>query len=41
MADDFAYDVFLSHSPQDKAAVRALAERLRADACASGTSSGH
>jgi hypothetical protein len=31
MADDFAYDVFLSHSPQDKPVVRALAERLRAD----------
>ena len=31
MADDFAYDVFLSHSPKDKAVVRAMAERLRAD----------
>src|SRR5829696_9016812 len=31
MADDFTYDVFLSHSPKDKATVRALAERLRAD----------
>jgi hypothetical protein len=31
MADDFKYDVFLSHSSQDKAVVRPLAERLRAD----------
>src|SRR5262249_9407136 len=31
MADDFKYDVFLSHSSQDKAVVRAVAERLRAD----------
>ncbi len=31
MADVFEYDVFLSHSSQDKAAVRDLAERLRAD----------
>src|SRR5262245_16067395 len=31
MADDFAYDVFLSHSPKDTAVVRALADRLRAD----------
>jgi hypothetical protein len=31
MADDFAYDVFLSCSPADKTTVRALAERLRAD----------
>jgi len=31
MPDDFAYDVFLSCSPQDKAVVRPLAERLRAD----------
>ncbi|MFL6207732.1 MAG: TIR domain-containing protein [Pyrinomonadaceae bacterium] len=31
MADDFTYDVFLSHSAQDKPIVRALAERLRAD----------
>ena len=31
MADDFKYDVFLSHSSKDKAVVRALAERLRAD----------
>src|SRR3974390_1084146 len=27
----FAFDVFLSHSAKDKAAVRALAERLRQD----------
>jgi hypothetical protein len=31
MADSFAYDVFLSHSSKDKAVVRAVAERLRAD----------
>jgi WD40 repeat protein len=31
MADDFSYDVFLSHSAKDKAVVRAVAERLRAD----------
>jgi WD40 repeat protein len=31
MADDFRYDVFLSHSSKDKAVVRPLAERLRAD----------
>lgn len=31
MADQFNYDVFLSHSSQDKASVRPLAERLRAD----------
>jgi small GTP-binding protein len=31
MADDFNYDVFLSHSSKDKAVVRPLAERLRAD----------
>ena len=34
MADDFTqfqYDVFLSHSSQDKTVVRAIAERLRAD----------
>src|SRR5215510_3710461 len=31
MADDFTYDVFLSHSSKDKAVVRAAAERLRAD----------
>jgi small GTP-binding protein len=31
MADDFKYDVFLSHSAQDKAVVRPIAERLRAD----------
>jgi len=31
MADDFAYDVFLSHSSKDKPVVRAVAERLRAD----------
>ncbi|MCA1567554.1 MAG: TIR domain-containing protein [Acidobacteria bacterium] len=31
MPDTFKYDVFLSHSSKDKAAVRPLAERLRAD----------
>ena len=31
MADDFTYDVFLSHSAKDKAVVRAVAERLHAD----------
>jgi small GTP-binding protein len=31
MADEFTYDVFLSHSAKDKAVVRPLAERLRAD----------
>jgi hypothetical protein len=31
MADDFSYDVFLSHSSKDKAVVRDIAERLRAD----------
>jgi small GTP-binding protein len=31
MADDFTYDVFLSHSSKDKAVVRAVAERLRVD----------
>src|SRR6185436_17334811 len=31
MAADFTYDVFLSHSSKDKAVVRPLAERLRAD----------
>ena len=31
MADDFTYDVFLSHSSKDKAVVRAVAERLRED----------
>ena len=31
MADDFKYGVFLSHSLQDKAVVRAVAERLRGD----------
>jgi small GTP-binding protein len=30
--DDFSYDVFLSHSSKDKDVVRAVAERLRADA---------
>jgi hypothetical protein len=32
MAEDFQYDVFLSHSAKDKAVVRLLAERLRNDA---------
>jgi WD40 repeat protein len=31
MADDFLYDVFLSHSSKDRAVVRSIAERLRAD----------
>jgi hypothetical protein len=31
MPDDFKYDVFLSHSSKDKAVVRDVAERLRAD----------
>ena len=31
MADDFKYDVFLSHSSKDKPVVRAIAERLCAD----------
>ena len=31
MSDTFHYDVFLSHSAKDKAIVRPLAERLRAD----------
>jgi small GTP-binding protein len=31
MADDFTYDVFLSHSSKDKAVVRTVAERLRKD----------
>src|SRR6185436_6566575 len=31
MPDSFLYDVFLSHSSQDKATVRDVAERLRKD----------
>ncbi len=31
MPDKFSYDTFLSHSAKDKAVVRSLAERLRAD----------
>ena len=31
MADNFPFDVFLSHSSRDKAIVRPLAERLRQD----------
>ncbi len=31
MPADFSYDVFLSHSAQDKAVVRDIAERLRKD----------
>ena len=31
MPSEFQYDVFLSHSAKDKAVVRPLAERLRAD----------
>src|SRR5215510_8616636 len=30
MADNFSYDVFLSHNAKDKATVRRLAERLKA-----------
>src|SRR5215510_2859632 len=29
MADNFSYDVFLSHNAKDKATVRRLAERLK------------
>jgi hypothetical protein len=32
MADNFQYDVFLSHSSKDKPVVRELAQRLKADA---------
>ncbi len=31
MANQFEYDVFLSHSSKDKAVIRPLAERLRGD----------
>jgi hypothetical protein len=31
MHEEFQFDVFLSHSSKDKAVVRPLAERLRAD----------
>jgi small GTP-binding protein len=31
MSDQFAFDAFLSHSSKDKAVVRSVAERLRAD----------
>jgi hypothetical protein len=31
MPNEFPYDVFLSHSSKDKAVVRSVAERLRAD----------
>jgi hypothetical protein len=31
MNEQFKYDVFISHSAQDKPAVRELAERLRRD----------
>ena len=31
MNETFPYDIFLSHSTTDKAVVRPLAERLRAD----------
>ena len=31
MPDEFPYDVFVSHSAKDRAVVRPLAERLRAD----------
>ena len=31
MSEQFKYDVFISHSAQDKPTVRELAERLRQD----------
>jgi len=31
MSTEFTFDAFLSHSSKDKAVVRAIAERLRAD----------
>lgn len=31
MSEDFSYDIFLCHSSKDKAIVRHIAERLRAD----------
>src|SRR6266700_5515900 len=31
MSDSFSFDVFLSHSSKDKAVVRPVAQRLRAD----------
>ena len=31
MADEFSFDVFLSHSSRDKEVVRELAERLKRD----------
>jgi hypothetical protein len=31
MPEQFSYDVFFSHIAKDKAVVRAVAERLRAD----------
>lgn len=31
MSDQFLFDVFLSHSSKDKAVVRPLAKRFRAD----------
>ncbi|HLQ44017.1 MAG TPA: toll/interleukin-1 receptor domain-containing protein [Planctomycetaceae bacterium] len=31
MADDFSFDVFLSHSSRDKDVIRELAERLKRD----------
>ncbi len=31
MADEFTHDAFLSHSSQERAIVRDIAERLRAD----------
>ena len=31
MADDFQFDVFLSHSSHDKPIVREVAERLKRD----------
>jgi len=31
MANDFKYDVFLSHSSKDKAVVRTIAKQLRDD----------
>jgi len=31
MSDEFSYDVYLTHRSKDKAVVRAVAEKLRAD----------
>mgnify|MGYP003346446100 CR=1 FL=1 len=40
-AEVFPYDVFLSHSAKDKAVVRPLAERLRADVLRDQRTRGH